>query len=76
MRVLSGFSDGNASTAALAKRRATAIDIRNKAILLITNSFFSREEERIKFPTHPVTQLRAIIKHLVEASYPSDQGIG
>jgi hypothetical protein len=49
--VWSGLSDGNASAAPLAKRRATAVDNSNKTVLLIPNSFFNREEERIKIPT-------------------------
>src|SRR5215218_275457 len=54
--VLSGLSDGNASTALLARRSATAVDNSNKTVLLIPNSFLSGEEERMKTP-HPVTQL-------------------
>src|SRR5918994_1339307 len=48
--VLSGLSDGNASTAPLARRRATAVHNSNKTVLLIPNSFFSGEEERMKAP--------------------------
>ena len=46
MGVSSGFSEGNASTASLARRRATA-ESNNKRVLLIPNSFFSgaKEEE-------------------------------
>src|SRR5215211_1581854 len=50
--VWSGLSDGNASTAPLARRSATAVDSSNKTVFLIPNSFFSREEERMKTP-HP-----------------------
>src|ERR671912_134833 len=49
--VWSGLSDGNASTAPLARRRPTAVDNSNKTILLIPNSLFGREEERKKTPT-------------------------
>src|SRR5215204_1957772 len=49
--VWSGLSDGNASTAPQVKRRATAVDNSNKTVHLIPNSFFCREEERIKTPT-------------------------
>src|SRR5919107_3471949 len=53
--VLSGFSEGKARTAPLARRRATAAQSNNKRVLLIPISFFSEaEEERIKTP-HPVT---------------------
>src|ERR687890_2316569 len=48
--VLSGLSDGNASTAPLARRRTTAVHNSNKTVLLIPNSFFSGEEERKKAP--------------------------
>jgi len=51
MGVLSGLCDGNARTAPLAKRRATAVDNSNKRVLLIPISFFSGEEERMKTPT-------------------------
>src|SRR5918998_963887 len=47
--VLLGLSDGNASTAPLARRRTTAVHNSNKGVLLIPNSFFSgEEEERMK----------------------------
>src|SRR5215218_8202037 len=49
--VLSGLSDGNASTAPLARRRTTAVHNTNKTVLLIPNSFFSGEQERMKTPT-------------------------
>ena len=50
--VLSGFSDGNASTAPLARRRATAVENNNKTVLLIPISSFSgTEEEKMKPPT-------------------------
>src|SRR5215216_1123440 len=52
--VWSGLSDGNATTAPLAKRTATAVDNNDKTVLLIPISFFSGEEERLKTP-HPVT---------------------
>src|SRR5918998_4332927 len=48
--VLLGLSDGNASTAPLARRRTTAVHNSNKGVLLIPNSFFSGEEERKKAP--------------------------
>src|SRR5215203_1172656 len=55
--VLSGFSEGNASTVPLAKTRATAVENNNKRVLLKPISFFSRvEEDRMKTPT-PLTQL-------------------
>src|SRR5215216_5573987 len=50
--VWSGLSDGNATTAPLAKRTATAVDNNDKTVLLIPISFFSGEEERLKTP-HP-----------------------
>jgi hypothetical protein len=46
MGLWSGLSEGNASTAPLARRRATAVDNSNKTILLNPNSFFSGQEER------------------------------
>src|SRR5215211_5732185 len=49
--VLSDLSDGNARTNPLAIRRATAVDNSNKTILLIPNTFFNGEEERMKIPT-------------------------
>jgi hypothetical protein len=49
--VLLGFSDGNASTAPLAKSRLTDVDSSNKTVFLIPNSFFSGEEEMMKTPT-------------------------
>src|SRR5918994_677595 len=50
--VLSGFSEGNARPAPLARRRATAVDNINKRVLLIPISFFSREEEdKMKTPS-------------------------
>jgi hypothetical protein len=52
--VWSALSDGNVSAAPLAKRRATAVENNTKRVLLIPNSFFSGEEERMKTP-HPVT---------------------
>jgi hypothetical protein len=52
MGVLSGLCDGNARTAPLVKRRATAAESNNKRVLLIPISFFSEaEEERMKTPT-------------------------
>src|SRR5829696_7912211 len=54
--VLSGFSEGNASTVPLAKTRATAVENNNKRVLLKPISFFSGEEDRMKTPT-PLTQL-------------------
>src|SRR5215210_4323831 len=52
MGVSSGFSDGNASTAPLASRRATAAESNNKRVLLIHISFSSgAEEEKTKTPT-------------------------
>src|SRR5918994_3200683 len=54
--VLSGFSDGNASTAPLARRRPAAVENSNKRVLLIPISFFSgAAEERGRSP-HPVTR--------------------
>src|SRR5215208_7192198 len=44
--VLSGFSDGNASTAPLARRRAAAVENSNKSVLLIPISFFSSSGRR------------------------------
>jgi hypothetical protein len=50
--VSSGFSDGNASTAPLTRRRATAAENYNKKVLLIPISFSSAaEEEKMKTPT-------------------------
>src|SRR5215208_3696102 len=50
--VLSGFSDGNASTAPLARSRAAAVENSNMRGLLIPISFFSgAAEERTKPPT-------------------------
>src|SRR5215207_5401547 len=46
--VLSGLSDGNASTAPLARRRTTAVHNSNKTVLLIPNSFFNGEQKRMK----------------------------
>jgi len=54
MGVWSGLSDGNASTAPLAKRSATAVENNTEMVLLNPNSFFSGQEERMKSP-HPVT---------------------
>src|SRR5829696_1902871 len=49
--VLSGFWEGNASTAPLARRRAAAVENSNKRVLLIPISFYSwAEEERTKPP--------------------------
>src|SRR5215218_7231065 len=49
--VLSGFWEGNASTAPLARRRPAAVENSNKRVLLIPISFFSwAEEERTKPP--------------------------
>src|SRR5687768_8300596 len=56
MGVSSGFSEGNATTAPLAKRRATAIESNNKRVLLIPNSFFKKERTNDQ-DSHPVTQL-------------------
>jgi hypothetical protein len=44
MGVSSGTSDGNASTAPLARRSATAVENNDKTILLIPSSFFSEAE--------------------------------
>src|SRR5918995_4002017 len=63
--VSSGLSDGNASTAPLAKRRATAIENNNKTVLLIPISFISGAEEKHEDP-HPVTQLMGIISSLCQ----------
>src|SRR3712207_3580825 len=52
--VLSGFSDGNANTAPLARRRATAAESNNKRVLLTPISFFSEAEEESM--TGPQTQ--------------------
>src|ERR671915_651584 len=52
---LSGLSDGNASTAPLATRIATAADRTNKTVLLIPDSLLSSEEERMKMPPHEAT---------------------
>src|SRR5215216_2969488 len=50
--VLSGFWEGNASTAPLARRRPAAVENSNKRVLLIPISFFSgAAEERTKPPT-------------------------
>src|SRR5215212_4201751 len=46
--VLSAFSDGNASTAPPAKRRAATVDDSDKTVLLILNSFFNGGKERKK----------------------------
>src|SRR5215213_7292247 len=48
--VLLGLSDGNASTAPLAKRRATDVENNTNMVHLIPNSFFSGEEEMMKIP--------------------------
>src|SRR5215208_6160351 len=54
--VLSGFWEGNASTAPLARRRAAAVENSNKRVLLIPISFYSwAEEERTKPPPRSVT---------------------
>src|SRR5215210_4009494 len=53
MGVWSGLSDGNASTAPLAKRSATAVENNTEMVLLNPNSFFSGQEERMKSP-HPL----------------------
>src|SRR5215203_5751178 len=54
--VLSGFWEGNASTAPLARRRAAAVENSNKRVLLIPISFYSwAEEERTKPPPRYVT---------------------
>src|SRR5687767_5780944 len=63
--VLSALSDGNASTAPPAKRTATAVENSNTTVLLIPNSFFSGEEERMKVPT-PLRNKRGIIDHLCD----------
>src|SRR5215216_3662037 len=64
--VLSGFSDGNANTAPLARRRAAAVENSNKRVLLIPISFFSwEEEERTKPPPRCVTD-GGIIHRLCE----------
>src|SRR5215217_9471468 len=44
--VLSGFSDGNASTAPLARRRAAAVENSNKRVLLIPIPFYSSGRRR------------------------------
>src|SRR5829696_3015428 len=50
--VLSGFWEGNASTAPLARRRPAAVENSNKRVLLIPISSFSgAAEERTKPPT-------------------------
>src|SRR5215208_3402742 len=52
IRVSPGFSDGNASTAPLPKRRATVTENNNKKVLLIPISFSSGVEyEKMKTPT-------------------------
>src|SRR5215210_5166062 len=63
--VWSGLSDGNASAAPLAKSRLTAVENNTKMVLLIPNSFFSREEERIKIPT-PLRNQRGIIDYFCQ----------
>src|SRR5829696_7198191 len=53
--VLSGFWEGNPSTAPLASRRAAAVENSNIRVLLITISFYSwAEEERTKPPPRSV----------------------
>src|SRR5215212_3546762 len=61
--VSSGVSDGNASTAPPARRRATTVDNSDKTVLLIPNSFLSGEEERMRTPT-ALHNRRGIIDHL------------
>ena len=52
MGVSSGFSDGSAITALLARRRAATAGSNNKRVLLIPISYFSEvEEEEMKIPT-------------------------
>src|ERR687889_1818461 len=57
--VLSAFSDGNASTAPPAKRRASTVHNSDKTVLPIPNSFLSGEEERMRTPT-PLHNQRGI----------------
>src|SRR5215217_3029611 len=67
--VLSGFWEGNASTAPLARRRAAAVENSNKRVLLIPISFFSwAEEERTKPPPRYVTD-GGIIHRLCERAH-------
>src|SRR5215217_520506 len=61
--VLSAFSEGNASTAPPAKRRATTIDKSDKTALFIPNSFFNGGNERMKVPT-PLRNKWGTIDHL------------
>src|SRR5215207_7784104 len=53
--VLSGFWEGNASTAPLARRRAAAVENSNKRVLLIPISIFSWAAEEMTKPP-PVTR--------------------
>ena len=62
--VSSALSDGNASTAPPAKRRATAVENSNTAVLLIPNSFFSGEEERSMKVFTPLRNKRRILDRL------------
>jgi hypothetical protein len=57
MGVSSGFSEGNARTVPLARRRTTAVE-NNKSVLLIPISFFisGAEEDKMNTPTrYPTT---------------------
>src|SRR5215217_3567651 len=68
--VLSGFSDGNASTAPLARRRPAAVENSNKRVLLIPISFFSgAAEERTKPPTRLHVTDGGIIHRLCERTH-------
>src|SRR5215212_5415511 len=51
--VLSGFWEGNASTAPLARRRAAAVENSNRRVLLIPISFFSSSGRRRKGRSSP-----------------------
>src|SRR5829696_1712710 len=67
--VLSGFWEGNASTAPLARRRPAAVENSNKRVLLIPISFFSwAEEERTKPPPRYVRD-GGIIHRLCERAH-------
>src|SRR5215203_5735940 len=67
--VLSGFWEGNASTAPLARRRPAAVENSNKRVLLIPISFFSwAEEERTKPPPRYVRD-GGIIHRLCEQAH-------
>ena len=58
MGVLSGTFDGNASTAPLARRKATAVESDSKTVLLIPISPFSGTEDKKTKPRIPSNQRR------------------